>query len=99
MRIAAAVVLDSTAFVIWNVGTRSPAALIAAIRAGMRVRASFTRGLLRFTAGALAILNAVWISLPIAVRPNDETIVECLTIVTALLIEQLVGPKLRARLR
>jgi hypothetical protein len=97
LRIAVAILLDTAAVVIWDIGTRSPVRLIAEVRAGLGRRSSVARGGVRLVAGALALLAAAAISAPVATRAVDFTVIECWALVTALVIEQLVGPDLRAR--
>ncbi len=99
LRIAAAIVLDAAALVIWDIGTRSPARLLADVRAGLREKSAAGRGLVRLVVGFAALVAAAAVSAPIASRPADFTIVECWALVIALVLEQLLGPDLRARLR
>jgi len=51
------------------------------------------------SSGRAAILGAATLSASVAKRAADFTIIENLAIVTARVIEQLVGPDLRARRR
>jgi cytosine/uracil/thiamine/allantoin permease len=96
LRIGLAILLDTAALVIWNIGTRSPVHLLADVRAGLHERSAVVRGLVRLAAGALALTAAVAVSAPVATRVADFTIIECWALVIALVIEQLVGPGLRA---
>jgi hypothetical protein len=96
VRIALAILLDTTALVIWDIGTRSPLRLVADIRAGLHDRSAVMRGIVRLIIGMLALLAAANISAPVANRAIDFTIIECWALVTALVVEQLVGPDLRA---
>jgi hypothetical protein len=96
LRIALAILLDTAALVIWDIGTRSPLRLFADVRAGLRKGRVMVRGLLRVVAGVLALMAAVAVSAPVATRTFDFTIIECWALVTALVVEQLVGPDLRA---
>ncbi len=99
LRIALAIVLDTAALVICDIGTRSPLRLFADVRAGLRERRAIVRGMLRVAAGILALTAAVAVSAPVATRTVDFTIIECWALVTALVVEQLVGPDLRTRRR
>jgi hypothetical protein len=99
VRIALAISLDTAALVIWDIGTRSPVRLVLDIRRGLQRKSSIGRGLLRFAAGTLALMLAAAISAPVVARSIDFTIIECWALVTALVLEQLVGPDLRARRR
>jgi predicted lysophospholipase L1 biosynthesis ABC-type transport system permease subunit len=92
-------VLDTAGLVIWDIGTRSPLRLFADVRAGLRERRAIVRGVLRVVAGVLALLAAVAVSAPVATRTLDFTIIECWALVTALVVEGLVGPGLRIRRR
>jgi hypothetical protein len=92
-------VLDTIAFAVWNVGTRPPAQLIADIRTGIRQAPIRNRGLVRFAIGAVALLAGALIAAPAVARTGDLPVVEFLTVITALITEQLVGPDLRARYR
>jgi p-aminobenzoyl-glutamate transporter AbgT len=98
-RIALAIVLDTVALVVWNVGTRPPVQLFADIRAAFGNRSSLVRGSTRFALGAVALLAAVTVSAPVAARRIDFSIVECWALVVALVVEQIVGPDLRAQRR
>jgi hypothetical protein len=99
VRIALAIVFDTAALIIWDIGTRSPGRLLADVRAGLGERRSIVRGVLRAVAGALAMAAAVAVSAPAASRSSDLSVIECWAIVMALAIEQLVGPVLRFRRR
>jgi cytosine/uracil/thiamine/allantoin permease len=99
VRIALAILLNTTALVIWDIGTRSPVRLLADVRAGLRERRSIVRGVLRAIAGSLAMGAAVAVSAPAASRSGDLSVIECWALVMALAIEQLVGPVLRFRRR
>jgi len=90
--------LDTAALVVWDIGTRSPLRLLVDVRAGLHERAAIVRGLVRLALGALALLAAVGVSAPVATRAGDFTVIECWALVIALVIEQLIGPDLRARL-
>jgi hypothetical protein len=92
-------VLFSIAFSVWNVGTRPPERLVADIRSGLRDRAILRRGLFHFFTGAIAIVVGFVVLEPTAARFHNRTLIESLPIVTALIVEQLIGPDLRARSR
>ncbi len=99
LRIGLAIVLDTAALLVWDVGTRSPLRLARDIRDGLRRPATIARGLARVAIGAFALLAAATVSAPVATRRIDFTIIECWALVTALVVEQLIGPDLRARRR
>lgn len=95
VRLAIAIVLDACAFVIWDVGTRAPLRLLSDIRTGLRRPLSIRRGAVRFAVGLAAVFAAAAIAMPVAARVGDVTVVEFLTLIAALAVEQLVGPDLR----
>lgn len=97
-RIALAIVLDAAALIVWDVGTRPPRRLVADVRSGLRDAAAAVRGLGRFAVGGAALLGAAVVSAPVAARTIDFTVVECWALIAALIVEQLVGPDIRARL-
>jgi hypothetical protein len=99
LRVGLAILLDTAALVIWNIGTRSPARLFADVRAGLRKRSAVIRGLVRLAVGILAMTAAVTVSAPVATRAVDFTVIECWALAIALVVEQLVGTDLRARRR
>jgi hypothetical protein len=99
LRIALAILLDTAALVVWNIGTRSPVRLFADVRAGLKQRSAVLLGLARFAIGVLAIAAAVAVSAAVASRAADFTVLECSALIVALVVEQLVGPDLRARRR
>lgn len=73
--------------------------MIADIRTGIGNSRSRNRGTFRFALGLVALLAGVFVTAPSIVRAGDLPVVEFLTVITALIIEQLVGPDLRARYR
>jgi hypothetical protein len=91
--------LDTAVLIVWDIGTRSPVRLIVDVRAGFRERSTVIRGLTRLAVGVIGLLAAATVSASVATRAADFTIIECWALVTALVIEQLVGPDLRARRR
>ena len=96
LRLSLAIVLDTTAFLIWDVGTRTPLRLIAEVGAGLRKRRSLFHGSLRFATGlGLLVLGEIAI-IPLAMRVGSALPLEFGALVTALITEQLIGPDLRA---
>jgi len=91
--------LDAWALIVLDIGTRPPGLLIADVRAGLRERAMFVRSALRFAAGVAALVLAAVIVAALAERALDFTILECWTLATALLVEQLVGSDIRSAFR
>jgi len=96
IRLAVAIVCDFLALAIWNIGTRPPGQLIADIRAGIRLRATFMRGLAAFLWGWILLFVGIIALIPI-VRLHVLGLVEVYTVIAALILEQLLGADLRAR--
>ncbi len=92
LRLAGAIGLDTVAFVIWNVGTRSPTALIRDVR---RNRAFFS-GAVRALAGIVFMTAATVLVVPAAIEPSRDLVPALLlSLIPALAIELLVGDDLR----
>ena len=88
---AAAIVLDAAAFSLWNLAARSPARLVRDVAAGVSRPASVLRGGVRFVTGVLLLLAAGVLLLPLAIAPRTFTVLETWTVLTALLVDQLLG--------
>ena len=99
IRMALAMLLDIAALVIWNIGTRSPVRVFLDVRAGLQHRSNVMRGCVRFITGALAVALAVSVSAPITGDGRSAGIIDSWELVTALIVEQLIGPDLRAQPR
>ncbi|MFN2460232.1 MAG: hypothetical protein ABR591_06055 [Candidatus Velthaea sp.] len=97
VRVAAAIMLETIAFAVWDVGTRSPVRLIADVRAGVRQPVSFRRGCFRFLVGIIALSGAAILTAPAVPRSGQWALLLALTLIAALLVEQLIGPDLRTR--
>ncbi len=97
LRIAGAIVLDTLAFVVWNIGTRSPRAVLAAMRAAFQERRKLFAGIIAFLVGLIFVLAATILLIPAIVTPDYDFIpAELFTLFVALVIEQLIGNDLRA---
>jgi UPF0716 family protein affecting phage T7 exclusion len=96
VRLAVAIVVNAAAFVIWDVGTRPPLRLVADIRAGLRDPRRRIAGIVSFVAGALLLLVGGRLVASLTGRSADFDILELLMLISALAIEQLIGPDLRA---
>jgi len=97
LRLVLAIVLDTIAFVIWDVST--PFRLLVELFTGTHKQRALLFGFLRFIAGfALFILSEIVI-IPLAIRVGSTTILEFGALATAFLAEQLAGPALRGRPR
>ena len=99
VRFVIAIVLDALAFVIWDVGTRPPLTLARDVARGARSPRAFGLGVLRFVAGAALLIVAALIARPALPTMRTFTFVETGMLIAALLVEQFVGPDLRARMR
>jgi hypothetical protein len=97
LRVAAAIVADAGAFFLWSLASRSPAQLARDLAAGATRPAVALRGVLRFAGGLLLLLAGALLLLPLAIQAGTFTILETWTVLTALLVEQLIGADLRAR--
>ncbi len=95
LRIAGSIVLDTTALVVWDIGTRSPLRLVADVRRSIEQRSGLRGGCARLTIGAFALVAGSLMSAPLATHATDWSIIECWSVVTALILEQLIGPDLR----
>jgi hypothetical protein len=67
------------------------------LAAGARRPAVAVRGLTRFTAGLLMLVAAAVLLVPLAIQIRTFTVLETWTVLTGLLVEQLIGPDLRRR--
>ena len=97
LRLTLAIVLDTIAFVIWDVGTRPPLRLIGEIGAALRERRGLLRGGLRFLIGFIILILGEVVIVPLAVRVGSALPLEFGALITALLTEQLIGPDVRGR--
>ncbi|MGH7684633.1 MAG: hypothetical protein ACREMT_09835, partial [Vulcanimicrobiaceae bacterium] len=89
--------LHALAFIIWDVGTRVPAKLLAdfqhacaSVRAFVRALWQFALGLVVLFAGATLML-----SLTIVDVRTEFSVLEGIAVVAGLAIEMLIGPSLR----
>ncbi|MBC5800842.1 MAG: hypothetical protein GIX03_12655 [Candidatus Eremiobacteraeota bacterium] len=88
--------LDAFAFALWNVGTRSPVAVIHAVAATCRRPHELLTATLVVLIGFLFIAAAIVLVLPAIIDVDTEFIpIELGTLLIALVIEQLIGNDLR----
>jgi hypothetical protein len=99
LRVGAAIVLDAFAFLVWDLATRSPKRLLGDVLAGLRHLSTAVRGLARFLTGACVLIAAASLLLALATNGRTFLVLETWTLVTGLLIEQLVGGEIAAGLR
>ncbi len=91
MRLAAAIVFDAGAFALWNLASRSPARLVRDLAAGISKPAVAVRGVARFCGGLLLLVAAATLVLPLAIQTRAFTVLEIWTVLTGLVVEQLIG--------
>ncbi len=97
LRVAGAIVLDTLAFVVWNVGTRSPFDLLVAVRGALRRRRSLVAGFVSALVGFIFVTAATVLLLPAIAAPEIDFVpAELFTLLVALALEHLVGNDLRA---
>ncbi|MFY9781279.1 MAG: hypothetical protein WAJ85_12325 [Candidatus Baltobacteraceae bacterium] len=96
LRLAGAIVLDTLALVVWNVGSRTPLAALRDMRhAAGELRALFA-GALSLLIGLIFVAAAAVLILPAVANPIADFIpLEIFTFIVALLLEHLVGNDLR----
>jgi hypothetical protein len=95
IRFALAIVFDALAFTVWDVGTRPPLRLARDLAGATRQPRVFAGGLLRFLIGCGLLVLAAFVARPAIPNARVFTLLETGMLVTALLVEQLVGPDLR----
>jgi hypothetical protein len=97
LRLAGAIVLETLALCVWNVGTRPPLAMLRDVARAARSARLLAAGILSAAVGILFVAAATILLLP-AVDSAEFVPVTIYTFVTALAIELLVGVDLRAAL-
>jgi hypothetical protein len=97
LRLAGAIVLETLSFIVWNIGTRSPIAVIRDIAAAIGDSRKIVTGLARAVIGFIFISAAVVLLLPALVDPVVDFLpAELFTLLVALAIEHLIGNDVRA---
>ena len=94
---AGAIVLDALGLIVWNVGTRSPLAVLRDIRRAVwgQARALFA-GLVSLLVGTIFVTAAAVLLLPTVADPlNDFIPLQIFAFIIALLIEHLIGDDVR----
>ena len=99
LRFAIAIVFDALALIVWDVGTRPPLQLARDIARGALVPAVLARGVLRFFTGFALLLLAAVVARPGMPTLRAFTLIETGMLIAALLVENLIGPDLRRKLR
>ena len=82
---------------LWNLATRSPRQLARDVGAGLSRPAVIVRSVVRFTAGVLLLAAGAALVLPLTIQVRTFAALETLTVLTGLLVEQLVGADFRRR--
>lgn len=80
----------------WGLASRSPLRLAHDVASAARRPSILLRGLLRFTAGVLLLAAGALLLLPLALGSGTFTVLETWTVLTGLLVEQLLGAGPRA---
>ncbi len=99
VRFALAIVFDALAFTVWDIGTRPPLRLARDVAGSVRMPLVLARGVVRFLIGFGLLILAALIARPGMPTARAFTLIETGMLVVALLVEQLVGPDLRRRIR
>lgn len=92
---ALAIVADAAAFYLWNLTARSPAQVARDVAAGVSRPAVALRGAARFTAGLFLLAAGAVLLLPLAIQTRTFTVLETWTVLTGLLVEQLLAARNR----
>lgn len=95
MRLAGAIVLDTLAFVVWNIGTRSPGEFFADLRGALRSPRALFIGFVAFLIGLIFIAAALILVIPVTSPRVGLVALEICTLIVALGIELLIGDDLR----
>jgi hypothetical protein len=97
LRVAGAIVLETLAFIVWNIGTRSPIGVLRDARAALRDGRKLFAGIICTIVGFIFIVAASILIVPICVDPDVDFLpAELFTLLVALAIEHLIGNDVRA---
>jgi uncharacterized RDD family membrane protein YckC len=89
--------VDTLAFLVWNLSTRSPLQVLRDVANGVRSPGTLFRGTISFAVGLLLLLGSLSLLLPLLLPRHALLVLATWTAVTGLLVEQLVGPDLYGR--
>jgi hypothetical protein len=95
--VAAAIAVDTGAFVLWNLASRSPLRLARDVAAGVSRPAVALRAVVRFAGGLFLLAAGGVLLVPLSLQVRTFTILETWTVLTGLLVEQLIGADFRTR--
>jgi hypothetical protein len=97
LRVAGAIVLETLAFIVWNVGTRSPIGVLRDVRGAFRDGRKLFAGIVCTIVGFIFIVAATVLVVPICADPDVDFLpLELFTLLVALAIEHLIGNDVRA---
>jgi hypothetical protein len=96
LRIAGAIVLETLAFTVWNVGTRSPIDLARDAYRALRDGRGIFIGIVALTIGLVFVAAATILLQPALPSERDFMPIELATFLIALLLERTIGGDLRS---
>jgi hypothetical protein len=97
LRLAGAIVLETLAFIVWNVGTRSPLGVLRDIRHALGDGRKLFVGVVCTLVGFIFISAATVLIVPVCADPDVDFLpAELFTLLVALAIEHLIGNDVRA---
>ncbi len=97
LRVAGAIALETLAFIVWNVGTRSPLMVVRDMRAALRDGRKLFAGIVSALVGFIFVSAATVLILPVVLDPDvDFFPAELFTLLVALALEHLIGNDVRA---
>jgi hypothetical protein len=80
---------------LWNLASRSPARLARDVASGVAHPGIAVRAVARFAAGILFLAAGAAILLPLSIQTRTFAVLETWTVLTGLLVEQLIGADFR----
>lgn len=97
LRVAGAIALETLAFIVWNVGTRSPLTVLRDVRAALGDGRKLFAGVISALVGFIFISAATVLILPVVLDPEVDFLpAELFTLLVALALEHLIGNDVRA---
>jgi hypothetical protein len=95
--VALAILADACAFLVWNLASRSPAALARDLTSGLTRPAVAANGAARFAGGLFLLAAGAVLLFPLTLETRTFAVLETWTVLTGLLVEQLIGSDRRTR--
>lgn len=88
------------AFIIWDVGSRSPSRLLSDLRSGFASPRILAAGLWRFGLGAVVLVAGALLMLSVTLVDirGEFSVLETIAVVAGLFVETLVGGTIRAHI-